>query len=228
MPLPAVRVTVGDAQITFSDEAEVVVGCGPGAGVAVHDDRVLPEHSVLQRHPGAWVLVDRSGGLLFLDGFPIPMLPIAEPVEVRLADAEDGPRLALEPATLDGAVGTRIPAEATRIGVARGTLLPPPGRPRARSHLGDDLDRARRRQRRRRRRPPRLAPPRRAAPAGRRRPRARRPRLIIAQTGFTAVAVDGLAFPRSYVLVVPAYGEVGPEVRELVERLRDHIRIWLR
>jgi ABC transport system ATP-binding/permease protein len=125
MPLPAVRVTVGDAQITFSDEAEVVVGCGPGAGVAVHDDRVLPEHAVLQRHPGAWVLVDRSGGLLFLDGFPIPMLPIAEPVEVRLADAQDGPRLALEPATLDGAVGTRIPAEATRIGVARGTLLPP-------------------------------------------------------------------------------------------------------
>jgi DNA-binding transcriptional LysR family regulator len=53
-------------------------------------------------------------------------------------------------------------------------------------------------------------------------------RHIIAQTDFTPVAVEGLAFPRSYVLVLPAYGESSAEVRELVERLRDHIRIWLR
>jgi len=53
-------------------------------------------------------------------------------------------------------------------------------------------------------------------------------RHVIAQTDFTAVAVDGLAFPRSYVLVSPAYGETTAEVRELVERIREHIRIWLR
>lgn len=53
-------------------------------------------------------------------------------------------------------------------------------------------------------------------------------RHVIAQTDFTAVAVEGLAFPRSYVLVSPAYGEATGEVRELVERIREHIRIWLR
>jgi DNA-binding transcriptional LysR family regulator len=53
-------------------------------------------------------------------------------------------------------------------------------------------------------------------------------RHVIAQTDFTAVAVDGLAFPRSYVLVTPAYGETTGEVRELVDRIREHIRIWLR
>jgi DNA-binding transcriptional LysR family regulator len=53
-------------------------------------------------------------------------------------------------------------------------------------------------------------------------------RHVVAQTDFTAVAVDRLAFPRSYVLVTPAYGETTGEVRELVERIREHIRIWLR
>jgi DNA-binding transcriptional LysR family regulator len=53
-------------------------------------------------------------------------------------------------------------------------------------------------------------------------------RHVIAQTDLTTVAVDGLSFPRSYVLVTPAYGETTSEVRELVERIREHIRIWLR
>jgi hypothetical protein len=30
------------------------------------------------------------------------------------------------------------------------------------------------------------------------------------------------------VLVAPAYGELTGEVRELVERIRDHVRLWLR
>jgi LysR family carnitine catabolism transcriptional activator len=51
---------------------------------------------------------------------------------------------------------------------------------------------------------------------------------IIAQTDFAVVDVDGLAFPRSYVLVTPAYGEPTGEVRELVDRIQEHIRIWLR
>jgi DNA-binding transcriptional LysR family regulator len=53
-------------------------------------------------------------------------------------------------------------------------------------------------------------------------------RHVVARTDFQAVAVEGLEFPRSYVLVAPAYGEPTGEVRELVERIRDHIRIWLR
>ena len=53
-------------------------------------------------------------------------------------------------------------------------------------------------------------------------------RHVLAQSDFTIVAVEGLVFPRSYVLVTPAYGEAGSEVRELVERIREHIRVWLR
>src|SRR5690242_17005654 len=53
-------------------------------------------------------------------------------------------------------------------------------------------------------------------------------RHIIAQTDFVPIAVEGLEFPRSYVLLTPAYGEATGEVRQLIERMRDHIRIWLR
>ena len=53
-------------------------------------------------------------------------------------------------------------------------------------------------------------------------------RHVIAQTDFAVVAIEDLSFPRSYVLVAPAYGELTGEVRELVERIRDHIRVWLR
>lgn len=53
-------------------------------------------------------------------------------------------------------------------------------------------------------------------------------RHVLAQTDFAVVEVEGLAFPRSYVLATPSYGEPTGEVRELVDRIRDHIRIWLR
>jgi DNA-binding transcriptional LysR family regulator len=53
-------------------------------------------------------------------------------------------------------------------------------------------------------------------------------RHVIAQTDFVPIAVEGLEFPRSYVLLTPAYGEATGEVRQLIERIRDHIRIWLR
>jgi hypothetical protein len=51
---------------------------------------------------------------------------------------------------------------------------------------------------------------------------------VIARINFHALEIEGLSFPRSFVLVTPAYGEPTGEVRELVERIRDHIRIWLR
>ena len=53
-------------------------------------------------------------------------------------------------------------------------------------------------------------------------------RHIIAQSDFSAVEVEGVAFPRSFVLVTPAVGETTGEVRELVACIRQHIRIWLR
>jgi hypothetical protein len=53
-------------------------------------------------------------------------------------------------------------------------------------------------------------------------------RHVLAQSDFAVVAVEGLAFPRSYVLITPAYGEPAGEVRQLIERIREHIHIWLR
>ena len=53
-------------------------------------------------------------------------------------------------------------------------------------------------------------------------------RHIVAQTDFTVVAVPGLEFPRRYVLVTPAHGEPAGDVRALIERIREHVRIWLR
>ena len=53
-------------------------------------------------------------------------------------------------------------------------------------------------------------------------------RHIIAQTDFVPVAVEGFAFPRDFVLVTPAYGEPTGETRELIEAIREHVRIWLR
>jgi DNA-binding transcriptional LysR family regulator len=53
-------------------------------------------------------------------------------------------------------------------------------------------------------------------------------RHILAQTDFMVVPVTHLSFPRSYVLVTPAYGELSGAVRELADQIRDHIRIWLR
>jgi DNA-binding transcriptional LysR family regulator len=53
-------------------------------------------------------------------------------------------------------------------------------------------------------------------------------RHVLARTDFAVVEVDGLAFPRSYVLVTAAYRGATAEARELMQRLRDHVRIWLR
>jgi DNA-binding transcriptional LysR family regulator len=53
-------------------------------------------------------------------------------------------------------------------------------------------------------------------------------RHVIAQSDFAAVGVQGLAFPRSFVLVTGSYRGLTAEVHELVQRLRDHARIWLR
>ncbi len=53
-------------------------------------------------------------------------------------------------------------------------------------------------------------------------------RHIVAQTDFTPVEIEQLRFPRDYVLVTPAYGEPTGEVRELIESIREYVRIWLR
>ena len=53
-------------------------------------------------------------------------------------------------------------------------------------------------------------------------------RHVVAGTDFAVVDVEGLAFPRSYVVVTPAYRGPASEVRELIDHIRDHVRIWLR
>jgi DNA-binding transcriptional LysR family regulator len=53
-------------------------------------------------------------------------------------------------------------------------------------------------------------------------------RHVIARTDFEPVAVEGLAFPRSFVLVTPAYGEPTGEVRQLIDAIVEHVRIWVR
>jgi LysR family transcriptional regulator, carnitine catabolism transcriptional activator len=53
-------------------------------------------------------------------------------------------------------------------------------------------------------------------------------RHILAQNRFHVVAVEGLAFPRTFVLVTGAHRGPTGEVRELVHLIREHVRIWLR
>ena len=54
-------------------------------------------------------------------------------------------------------------------------------------------------------------------------------RHILAQTeDYTVLRIEGLAFPRSYVLVTPAYGEPTGAVRELVDRIHQAVHVWLR
>jgi DNA-binding transcriptional LysR family regulator len=53
-------------------------------------------------------------------------------------------------------------------------------------------------------------------------------RHVVAQTDFAVVAVEELTFPRSYVLVTPAFGEPTGEVRALIDALREYVGIWLR
>lgn len=53
-------------------------------------------------------------------------------------------------------------------------------------------------------------------------------RHIVAQTDFAVVDVEGLAFPRSYVLVSPAYGEPAGDTAALIAAIREHVRVWLR
>jgi DNA-binding transcriptional LysR family regulator len=53
-------------------------------------------------------------------------------------------------------------------------------------------------------------------------------RHILAQSDFVVLEVDGLAFPRSYALVTSAYRGPTGEVRELMQHIREHVRIWLR
>jgi hypothetical protein len=51
---------------------------------------------------------------------------------------------------------------------------------------------------------------------------------VLAQTDFTIVAVDGLAFPAQLRARDARLRRAAGEVRELVERIGNHIPIWLR
>jgi DNA-binding transcriptional LysR family regulator len=53
-------------------------------------------------------------------------------------------------------------------------------------------------------------------------------RHVLAQSDFVVLEVEGLAFPRSYVLVTAAYRGPTTDVRDLLQHIRDYTRIWLR
>jgi DNA-binding transcriptional LysR family regulator len=53
-------------------------------------------------------------------------------------------------------------------------------------------------------------------------------RHVLAQSDFVILDVEGLAFPRTYVVATAAYRGPTADVRELIEHLRDYVRIWLR
>lgn len=53
-------------------------------------------------------------------------------------------------------------------------------------------------------------------------------RSVLAGHDFYELPVDGMSFPREYVLVLPAYGEPPEPVKELIEQLRHEAGVWLR
>jgi DNA-binding transcriptional LysR family regulator len=52
--------------------------------------------------------------------------------------------------------------------------------------------------------------------------------VLAGSDDFAIVAIEGIAFPRQYELVLPSYGAPADEVSALIALVRDHIRIWLR
>ena len=88
---------------------EVVVGRGPDAGIAVADERVLREHAVLQRHPGAWVLVDRFRRRALPRWLPGPDAPDRRARRGSPGRCTRRAAAQLRPATLDGGVVPPIP-----------------------------------------------------------------------------------------------------------------------
>jgi DNA-binding transcriptional LysR family regulator len=53
-------------------------------------------------------------------------------------------------------------------------------------------------------------------------------RQVLVGNDFHEVQVAGLAFPRKYVMLLPAYGEPGESVTELMQELRHEAAIWCR
>jgi DNA-binding transcriptional LysR family regulator len=53
-------------------------------------------------------------------------------------------------------------------------------------------------------------------------------RSVLAGHEFHEIPIDGLSFPREYVLVLPAYGEPSDEVQNLIEHLRHEAHVWIR
>ena len=53
-------------------------------------------------------------------------------------------------------------------------------------------------------------------------------RQVLRGTDFVPVAIDGLELPRRFHLVLPAVGEPAGRSREVVDRIREAARIWLR
>ncbi len=53
-------------------------------------------------------------------------------------------------------------------------------------------------------------------------------RQVLVGHGFHELEIDGLSFPRQFVIVLPAYGEPTDDVQLLIEKLRHQAAIWCR
>ena len=53
-------------------------------------------------------------------------------------------------------------------------------------------------------------------------------RHVLFGSGFHELAIDGLAFPRNFVLLLPAHGEPSEQVQALMSDLRHHAATWCR
>jgi len=53
-------------------------------------------------------------------------------------------------------------------------------------------------------------------------------RQVLAGHDFHEIEIEGLSFPREFVLVLPAYGEPTGNVLVLVEQIRHQATIWCR
>jgi pSer/pThr/pTyr-binding forkhead associated (FHA) protein len=89
----------------------VTVGRHPGARLRTADLRVSRRHLELRPGPEGWTLVDLdSTNGTFQEGRRVRSLPVTGELAVLLGDAQDGPRLEVEPVGPTGPPALRVTA----------------------------------------------------------------------------------------------------------------------
>jgi pSer/pThr/pTyr-binding forkhead associated (FHA) protein len=116
------EIAVGDETYEFDDDAVVVIGRGESCSVQIQDHRVSRRHLEIVCVDGMWRLSDRgSANGTFAAGRRIQELDLRRPLDVHLADPDDGVLLRIDPVD-SSATFTLTPAgtaSTIRIGRAR-------------------------------------------------------------------------------------------------------------